>query len=59
VSTKIGAEHSERTGLASKRTDLAGRRHLILMSARRHPERAVEPDDLTVEHAVVDDMGNQ
>ena len=59
MSTKIGAEHSERTGLVSKRTDLAGRRHLILMSARRHPERAVEPDDLTVEHAVVDDMGNQ
>src|ERR1035437_8415942 len=28
-------------------------------SPRRHPQRTVEPDHLTVEHAVVDDVGNK
>src|SRR5665811_2062197 len=28
-------------------------------SARRHPQRAVEPDGLAVEHAVLDDLAGQ
>jgi hypothetical protein len=55
-----GPGRSQEVGIAvTSNRHRARFRRVPLDSARWHPECTVEPDDLAVEHAVVDDVGNQ